>query len=123
MKNLALGLATLTLAGGIAAAPAHAVELTDQIDICEAHIAEMAELAGLDLVSIKFRSNGNSTRLKKLSFQISTDDSWGAVRCAIRNEEIRDVRWPQQFRSQLQQAEATKLQLASESNAANAATE
>lgn len=87
---------------------ASAADLNAQIEICQTEIQNTATLAELGEASVQFRSNGGGAKRKKLSFMVSTDDDWGVARCTIVNEEVKEIRWPSEFRQQIEVALAER---------------
>lgn len=88
--------------------PASATDMTTQINLCEAEIAQAANLAELSNASVKFRSSGGNIKRKKLSFTLRADEGWGTAQCTIVNDEIQKVRYPSKFSEQIRVAQSNQ---------------
>ena len=92
----------------VAPGTASATDLNEQIEICQTEIQNTTALAELGEASVQFRSNGGGSKRKKLSFMVRTDDDWGVARCTIVKEEIKEIRWPREFRQKVEVALANQ---------------
>lgn len=122
MTKLLFSAAAASLFALGTASTASATDLNDQVELCKIEMQASADLANLSGVTIDFRSNGGGVKRKKLSFRMSSDDTWGMARCTIIGSEIQDVRYPRQFAEQIELAKATQTKVVAETEIAEEAS-